>query len=701
MNLRPKGLVGLARFFGLDSWKALAWVVAGWACIVGLFVVQYGLYGTDRYLGWDTSSYVGLAHTVEVFGPMETLARLGYPSLYVYLDWILGSLASNIGFGERILPVLMGMALVAIYFRLGREVFRGRPLAWAGLTALLAALTPNTMRLMSDLHRNLFALLAVLAAIILLAELAEGKRGRRTVLVLLVVLGALAAYSEIETYAVLLVLVVVYAAFEIRQRWPAVLSTALPLLVAAPFLVPYFQLYVQYAAVRNPADPGISIWDFVYYHGGIEPLLPLAAFGAVVLALRARQGPPLLRLLLGWYVILMALVPALYIYGGNLPPYRALYLVPVPILLVLGIDELKRLVSKAAQWFEARRHEERPTVQDARPARRMGVPAILAILVILATGVGLSAQKDVYMQPFIDQNIYDELVQAGHVLQPYATSTPIVAYAGFNGTWYYGMDQAYLEAFSGPTSGYFGRPQFLLSMTDPLVAEPLLPESPDPSRFVASQLYGGLAGGGLNSTGVTRFAILVATPGLYGRPVSDYFVVKHRVAPGLYLVPPNTVTPLDRDTWMWFAAYDWQTASTFGNSTYPWSLAPRVLQYVTPSLQQTWGLTYFMNLYQATPNATLSLHLLDTPPFPAAWNIPVGGSGNFTVSVDNVTVAQYAYGYGGATWVNLTLGELTAGYHTVRVQARDLGRPFAIALDALAYCPNGIDLPTVLSAYSG
>ncbi len=699
MNLRPKPLVGLARFFGLDSWKALAWVVAGWACILGLFVVQYGLYGTDRYLGWDTSTYVGLAHTIEVFGPLEIVTRFGYPSLYVYLDWVIGVLGGNIGFGERVLPVLMGMILVALYFRLGREVFRGRSLAYAGLTALLAAVTPNTMRLMSDLHRNLFALLAALIAVILLSELWEGRRSRRQVLVLFVVLGAIAAYSEIEMYAVLLVLILFYAAFKIRTRWPEIAAMAAPLLVASPFLVTYFQLYIQYAAVRDPADPGLSVSDFVYYHGGLLPLLPLAVLGAVVLAVRARKGPPILRILLGWYLLLMALVPLLWWYNGNLPPYRALYLVPVPILLVLGVDALAGLASRAGSRVRNRSGRETPPPAATSLIRRMAVPTTLAVLVVLASGIGLSLQKDVYMQPFIDQAIYDELVQAGRALAPYSAATPIVAYYGFNGTWYHSMDLAYLESYSGPTSSYFGRPQFLLSMTDPLVAEPTLSDSPNPSRFVARTMYAGLADGGLNATGVAAFAILVSTPGMYDRPVSDYFVLKHQVSPGLYLIPPNTVTALDRDTWMWFAAYDWQTASAFNNATYPWALAPRVLSYATQSLALPWGAAYLMNLYQDTPNATLSLHLLDTPLFPAAWNVPAGGSGNFTVSIDNVTVAHYAYGDKGAQWVNLSLGALSAGYHTVRILAQDLGKPFAITLDALTFCPNGIDLPTVLSVY--
>ncbi len=699
MNLRPKPLLGLARFFGLDSLYALVWVFAGCVVVLGLFLTQYGLYGYDRYLGWDTSTYVQLARQIQVYGPGPAMGLLGYPSLYVYLDWAFGSLVGNIAAGERVLPVLMGMILVGLYFRLGREVFAGKPMEYAGVTALLAALVPNTMRLLSDLHRNLFALIAVLSALVVLAEMMDGRRSRRSAVIWIAVLGALAAYSEIETYAVFLAVVAIYGVLELKRRWPAIVAAAAPLLVAAPFLIQYFESYVRYAAVRNPADPPLSLGDFVYFHGGLLPLVPLAVLGGCILLFKARHSPFLPRILCTWYAVLLALVPALWLYNGNLPPYRPLYLLPVPILLMLGIDGLvSGWARSGASPAAGKTTTELPPAPG--PRRRPTVAfAILAAVVMVGAAGGLAAQKDLYMQPFISEQIYNQLVQVGQALEPYAVSTPLLVFDGYNGTWYYSIEQAYVGSLSGPNAAYFGRPQFLLSMTDPLVAQPMLMNDPNPSRFVASQIFKGDLAGGLDASNVATHPIVVAAAGLYDRPISDYVVLKHVVSPGLYLIPPNSVTDLDRDTWMWFAAYDWQYASPFGLGAASWAIAPRILGYSTPALDQPWNITYLMDLATPRANATLSIHLEDSPVFPPAWNVSAVSAGGFTILVDHVAVAPYTFGGRGTRWANYSLGPLAAGYHVVELEADQLGRPFSLQLDAVAFCPRGISLPTVLAAY--
>ncbi len=701
MSRTLRSLRRITRFFGIDSWSAVAWVVAGWVLVLGLFAVQYSIFGPSRFLGWDTSTYVEQAHEIQLFGLDAKPFQYSYPNLYFVLVWGMGSLVGDLGLAERVLPVVMGMILVAVYYRLGRELFRGNERPLAGVAAVLAALSVNTMRLMSDLHRNLFSLLACLLLLILLTEIDDGRRGQKSTLPWLVVLGAAAAFTQIETYAVVLLIVLIYAAQDLSSRWKVAMSTTLPVLVAAPFMLNFYATYPGLAFNIDPADPGLVPSDFVYFHGGLLPLLFLAVIGAAVLAYQAWHGPSMARFLLMWYGILMGLVGFLWVTRWGLPPYRPLYLVPIPILLTLAVRDISRFVVRGFRRMRAQRTGDTSLVDRRGTVIHTTTAVSLTCLVILATAAGLAAQKDLYLQPFINEQQFVELESAGDALRPYALSQPILLFAGYNGSWYYSMDEAYVGISSGPVLGYFGRPQFLLTLTDPLVAEPGLSNTPNPSRFAAARLFGQLKTAVSEPSALLTHPILVSGPGLYDRPVSDYFVRKHRVSTNLYLVLPSELTPTDFNTWVWFAAFDTYDASTFSATPDPRSISPETLVYATPSLATPWSVSYDMNLTESFANVTLSIHLLDTPPLPAAWNLGANASGGFTIYVDNTFVAHYFYGGQGWRWLNFTLPGLSNGLHTVRLQAGDLGKPFAVGLDTLVLVPPGIDLGTIVSAYTG
>ncbi len=690
----------IPRFFAIDSWSAFAWVVAGWVLVLGLFAVQYSTFGLSRYLGWDTSTYVEQAREIQLLGLSAKPFQYGYPNLYFAVVWAMGSLLGDLGLAERMLPIAMGMILVAIYYRLGRELFRDKERLLAGVTAVLAALSVNTMRLMSDLHRNLFSLIACLAILIILTEVDDGRRGQKRTLPWLVVLGAAAALSQMETYAVVLLIVLIYTAQDLKARWMLAISTALPVLVAAPFMLNFYATYPGLAFNIDPADPGLVPSDVVYYHGGLLPLLFLAVIGVAALAYRAWHGPSAARFLLMWYGILMVLVGFLWATRWGLPPYRPLYLLPVPILLALSVRDLSRLAVRGFRRIRAQGVSGGPPAEHHAAFVHAAATGSLACLVILATLSGLAAQKDLYLQPFINEQQYSELESAGNALRPYSLSQPILVFAGYNGSWYYSMDEAYVGISSGPVLGYFGRPQFLLTLTDPLVVDPGLSNTPNPSRFAAARLFTQLRNSVSDPSALSTHPILVSVPGLYDRPVSDYFVRKHRVSTDLYLVLPADLTPTDFNTWVWFAAYDTYNASTFSATPNPGSISPETLEYATPTLETPWSVSYAMNLTEPLANATLSIHLQDTPMFPAAWSLGGNASGGLTLYVDNVVAAHYSYGDQGWRWLNFTLPGLPMGLHTVRLQADDLGKPFAVGLDALVLRPPTVDLRTVLSAYT-
>src|SRR5881397_3170959 len=60
----------------------LAWVPLFILPIVVVSLIQYGKYGTQLFLGWDTPTYVWWSQRVIEFGPVHVILE-GYPNLYV------------------------------------------------------------------------------------------------------------------------------------------------------------------------------------------------------------------------------------------------------------------------------------------------------------------------------------------------------------------------------------------------------------------------------------------------------------------------------------------------------------------------------------------------------------------------------------------------------------------------------------------
>ncbi|MFQ5909276.1 MAG: hypothetical protein ACE5IJ_00970 [Thermoplasmata archaeon] len=687
---------GPARFVGVDSLRSGLWLAAAASVLVGLFLVQYSIYGPERYLGWDTSSYVARARVAQLLGPIFLANWYDFPLLYDLAIWIFGSGLGDLGLAERILPVLVAVALVALYHRFGRELFRNPD--YAGLTAMLAALSVNTLRLVSDLHRNLLALTVAFAFLLVLYELNQGRRSRGQGFVLLLLFSAVGAYSQLETWAVLLVAVLIIGALHRRVRWLAYIAMVLPALLLAPLLLSYVGNWAAFSGLKLAGEVGsvkvFTIETVLSFHGGNLFLLVLAAIGAILLAYRAIRERGLWTLLLVWYSVALGLLLTTPL---GVPPHRLLYILPIPVLLVVPLEML---------------HEALPGLRRRLPSRvarrlstrgwgviRVALPFVLSGLVVSASIIGLAAHKDRYLQPFVSEERVAELVAIAEVLKDYESEIPIVSLWGTNGVWMSGVELGYVSSLSGPVLTHYGRPQLLLTMTDPLLAYPTLTDTPDPTRTTALGAYRTIQRVLGENAQIDDRPILVETGGLYGRPVSDYFVRKHPVGPGIYLVPPGAVSPLEKDTWVFFGAFDWGVSSPFYTIAEDWAIAPQVLEHVVPSLSAPWEVSFPFVLTRDTPDALLSLHLPGTPAIPDAWQIPWPSVRGFDLYVDDQFIAEYVYSGEGPIWVNYTLEDLPSGFHFLTMRAEELAEPFAITLDFLALYPREVELATILTAY--
>src|SRR4029077_2200863 len=122
--------------------------------LVTFSLVQYAQYGLNLFLGWDTSTYVWSAEVFYKEG-FQYLISLNYPNLYVLILAGFGSLMGSASLGERILPFIVALPLGYAYYLLTLEITTDKTLGYLG--ALLGGLTVNTLRLESDLHRNLLS----------------------------------------------------------------------------------------------------------------------------------------------------------------------------------------------------------------------------------------------------------------------------------------------------------------------------------------------------------------------------------------------------------------------------------------------------------------------------------------------------------------------------------------------------------------
>ncbi|MFQ5909218.1 MAG: hypothetical protein ACE5IJ_00670 [Thermoplasmata archaeon] len=697
MTVVRKWFAATARFVGVDSVRSGLWLAAAASVLVGLFLFQYSIYGTERYLGWDTSSYVARARVVHLLGPVFLANWYDFPLLYDLFVWIVGTGLGDLGLAERVLPLLVGMALVALYHRFGRELFRNPN--YAGLTAVLAALSVNTLRLLSDLHRNLLSLTVAFAFLLVLHELIQGRRNRKQGFVLLLLFSAIGAYSQLETWAVLLVAVLIIGAFYRRIRWLAYAAMVLPFLLLAPLLLGYVANWAAFSGLRLAGEVGslkvFTTETVLSFHGGNLFLLAVAVIGAVFLAHRGLRERGLWALLLMWCGVALGLLLTTPL---GVPPHRLLYILPIPILLVIPPEALHRGLPTLHLRFPA--SFTRHFSARQRSAFRRVLPVLAAGLVVSASIVGLAAHKDRYLQPFVSEERIRELIAVADVLEGYEADIPIVPLWGSNGVWMHGVELGYVSSLSGPVLTYYGRPQLLLTMTDPLLAYPALTDTPDPTRTTARGSFWTLQRILGENAQIDERPILVETAGLYTRPVSDYFVLKHHVGPGVYLVPPGSVSPTEKDIWVFFGAYDWGVSAPFYTIAEDWAIAPQVLEYVVPSLAALWEASFPFVLTQDAGEATLSLHLPGTPAIPGTWQIPWPSVRGFEIYVDDRFIAEYEYGGQGPIWVNYTLENLPAGFHFLTMRAETVGEPFAITLDLLALYPRGVELDTILAAYA-
>lgn len=323
-------------------------ILVPFAIVAALVALQYARWGFATFLGWDSSYYVYFTVLIDQYGLGPMIHTWSYPQLYVILLWIFGRLVGSADLAERVLPFVWLAVLLVAYDRITHGLTRDRRLT--NLALLLTPLTLSTIVVFSTLNRTLMSFSLALLALVLIARLGPRLfRPRAGNAVLFAILLAVAA-TELETYLVLGLAVVLSFAFrrDLREFLESVLFLAIPVLLVLPLSLAFVVGYVPAQAFASGAL-ALDANTALIYAAGSAFASPFLALGLWRGWKRARAGDRLGSLVMGWMLALGLLFVVLITGLVGLPPLRVLYILPAPPFLALGIPEAEALWQRLAR----------------------------------------------------------------------------------------------------------------------------------------------------------------------------------------------------------------------------------------------------------------------------------------------------------------------------------------------------------------
>ncbi len=647
-------------------------------------LVQYLRYGFGLFLGWDTPTYVWWAELVYVNGPV-TLVHWAYPNLYTLILAGIGVLVGSASTGERILPTLAAAPMAYGYYRLSNEITSSKRLGYLG--ALVGGLTVTTLRLYSDLHRNLLSF----GVCIVVGELISSKvsnanfswrrNGRQAVLVWLPLL-AVAAYTQIETYA-LLVLSLTCFLFWTRKTKTAVVGIILlvtPILVALPLIWPFLLSYAAGLQLLGQPTPGIIaiLGDSLLYLGGLA--FPWTVVGLWYTVRQARLGVPAARFMTLWILAGALLIPIGIPLG--FPYYRFLYVLPVPAMVVAGVAWTLRNGSKGrkgsllGQFFSFQ-------IKVQVSKRSIVVPSVIVIL--LAATLITSTASDLFLRPYVSQTEVDRIVQAAQLAHQLGYSDPILIMYGPTAADLNPIYRAYFGIQIPNSLAYYGKLQYLFTLPEPGNVYKWQYDPPfeqASSLKYRSEIVGQLG----NIANIRSSAVIIAGGKTYERPLSESFIQQFQTSPGTYIIPPGQLTPGQIDSWRFFAFSDWTstTKATVSNAT--WSQSPQILDWMETGAHSIFEANYTSSLAYPWAKMSLIVRFYDFPQvytFPDTSRITLAP---LEVYFDGNLVLSHGYGGAGSSVINLNVTNVNTGLHQIRIRSESQSG-VAVALDDIELSP--------------
>lgn len=510
--------------------------------IVVLQFFRHNMLGTGLLLGWDSSGYVWAAENIVRYGSVFMIQHWGFPNLYIQLLAFLGYLSGNFTLTETILPLIFAALLVYASSQCIREI-TGSVYA-ACLNVFLTTLSINTLRLWSDLHRNLMALSLSFVVMLWFSRSRDEKLALEKRYLAITAAFFVIAITHFETYVFLTATLLLYTIFarEYRKVVSWILPAAIPSAVVVPMLLSkaFFSSWGSEFAIGNQ----LRLDEIFQWLGGSAFLFVFLVLGVIYLLYRSvKHGNVLSRLMLLWVIITIGL--AFLIESGILllsheVSFRLLLTVPVSLLLSLSAVAVVNETRNTK--LNLRIFSTKKNYPLALSLRKIAV--VLVLLLMVNTAFVAIQNIDVYLTPYVPNPAYTKIVEAKNYLNSNQLRTPVVVFYGEPAIWYGWLFRTYIGAELGEHFAYYGEFDKLLNFAP-------LDNGDQTERALSNAWYNEMLGryGTMwpHSSSITSIddlrshPVIVISPDLYYGRI-PYYMKPFHIGQGIYVIPPDTLT---------------------------------------------------------------------------------------------------------------------------------------------------------------
>src|SRR5207249_1172351 len=105
--------------------------------------------------------------------------------------------------------------------------------------------------------------------------------------------------------------------------------------------------------------------------------------------------------------------------------------------------------------------------------------------------------------------------------------------------------------------------------------------------------------GTIGASGIVSRPIVIAGGTTYTAALSEMFLSRFERSPGIYVIPPGSLSSLEIDSWRLFAAYDCLVCRQGSPLAVNWSQSPYVLEYRDLSGSGAFDATYALSLVRS------------------------------------------------------------------------------------------------------
>jgi hypothetical protein len=484
---------------------------------------RYDLFGTNLLLGWDSPRYVWVANEIITKGPLYLINYGNYPHLYAQLLAFLGYLTGNIIIIERILPLAFCTLLIYANAKITLKITKNIHIA--GLTALLTAMSINTLRLYADLNRNLMVLSLSFTSFLLISNFIDQGPINRNSLLNKTYLSILAIFlviagTQLETFLVLALTSILIGI--LTRNWKKLTALILiPTIPTAILLAMFPQLPLRYINQIGLFTRELSLNEVLPWIGGSWILFGFLVAGAAYLSYKAiKQKNTLASAMFSWTAVTTLLfiltvqrtIPLSAEYS-----IRALIILPIPVLLASAVSASGNLLKAAFLEIGI----SSPTKRHALKINLKHIALIATTIVLVTSSITITAQHyDEFLTPYITRPVYDRIQAASDFLNKNGFSKPLILVYGENAYWFGQLCSSYLGAEIGSHYYYKGDLNSLLHFST----------------------------GGPQYYQKAAFAcpILLITPYLYDKEI-PYYITQYHIGQGIYIIPPGSLISCEID----------------------------------------------------------------------------------------------------------------------------------------------------------